>query len=152
MSNKRRDLLKAGAGVAAAAAFPMIWIKDAHAQWNSQPEKGAKLRVLRWSRFVQGDIDQYMRNVQAFTAKYGIEVRVDSESGEEVRPTAPAPARTSFSAPTTTPISIPRSWWTSPTCATTWAKNTAAGTRRASSISSPTASAGSASPSARPAA
>src|SRR6267378_415635 len=58
MSNKRRDLLKAGAGVAAAAAFPMIWAKDAHAQWNSQPEKGAKLRVLRWSRFVQGDIDQ----------------------------------------------------------------------------------------------
>jgi len=36
--------------------------------------------VLRWSRFVQGDIDQYMKNVQAFTAKYGIEVRVDSES------------------------------------------------------------------------
>ena len=60
MSNKRRDLLKAGAGVAAAAAFPMIGMKDAHAQWNSQPEKGAKLRVLRWSRFVQGDIDQYM--------------------------------------------------------------------------------------------
>src|SRR5438046_5986482 len=83
MSNKRRDLLKAGAGVAAAAAFPMIWIKDAHAQWNSQPEKGAKLRVLRWSRFVQGDIDQYMKNVQAFTAKYGIEVRVDSERSEE---------------------------------------------------------------------
>src|SRR6266516_3685541 len=94
MSNKRRDLLKAGAGVAAAAAFPMIWIKDAHAQWNSQPEKGAKLRVLRWSRFVQGDIDQYMKNVQAFTAKYGIEVRVDSESWEDVRPKAVVAANT----------------------------------------------------------
>src|SRR6266852_434571 len=94
MSNKRRDLLKAGAGVAAAAAFPMIWIKDAHAQWNSQPEKGAKLRVLRWSRFVQGDIDQYMKNVQAFTAKYGIEVRVDSESWEDVRPKAAVAANT----------------------------------------------------------
>src|SRR5216683_7664778 len=94
MSNKRRDLLKAGAGVAAAATFPMIWIKDAHAQWNSQPEKGAKLRVLRWSRFVQGDIDQYMKNVQAFTAKYGIEVRVDSESWEDVRPKAAVAANT----------------------------------------------------------
>src|SRR6266480_4374506 len=94
MSNKRRDLLKAGAGVAAAAAFPMIWIKDAHAQWNSPPEKGAKLRVLRWSRFVQGDIDQYMKNVQAFTAKYGIEVRVDSESWEDVRPKAAVAANT----------------------------------------------------------
>src|SRR5439155_12810424 len=88
MSNKRRDLLKAGAGVAAGATFPMIWVKDAHAQWNGAPEKGAKLRVLRWSRFVQGDIDQYMKNVQAFTAKYGIEVRVDNESWEDVRPKA----------------------------------------------------------------
>src|SRR5436309_8443185 len=88
MSNKRRDLLKAGAGLAASATLPMIWAKNAHAQWNSQPEKGAKLRVLRWSRFVQGDIDQYMKNVQAFTAKYGIEVRVDSESWEDVRPKA----------------------------------------------------------------
>src|SRR5260370_9057784 len=94
MSNKRRDLLKAGAGVGAAAAFPIIWGKDAHAGWNSQPEKGAKLRVLRWSRFVQGDIDQYMKNVQAFTAKYGIEVRVDSESWEDVRPKAAVAANT----------------------------------------------------------
>ncbi|TMH76847.1 MAG: extracellular solute-binding protein, partial [Betaproteobacteria bacterium] len=94
MSNRRRDLLKAGAGLAASATLPMIWVKDAHAQWNSQPEKGAKLRVLRWSRFVQGDIDQYMKNVQAFTAKYGIEVRVDSESWEDVRPKAAVAANT----------------------------------------------------------
>src|SRR5438552_18338079 len=94
MSNKRRDLLKAGAGVAAAAAFPMIWIKDAHAQWNSQPEKGAKRRVLRWSRFVQGDIDQYMKNVAKFHDKYGIEVRVDNEGWEDVRPKAAVAANT----------------------------------------------------------
>ena len=85
---KRRDFLKTTAGVAAGAAAPMTWVKDTHAQWSNQPEKGAKLRVLRWSRFVQGDIDQYMKNVAAFTAKYGIEVRVDSESWEDVRPKA----------------------------------------------------------------
>src|SRR5436305_7023881 len=95
MSNiKRRDLLKGAAGVAAAATLPMIWVKDAHAQWSSTPEKGAKLRVLRWSRFVQGDIDQYMKNVQAFTAKTGIEVRVDNESWEDVRPKAAVAANT----------------------------------------------------------
>src|SRR5262245_33714326 len=94
MSIKRRELLKAGAGVAAAATFPMIWVKDAYAQWNSTPEKGARLRVLRWSRFVQGDIDQYMKNVQAFTAKYGIEVRVDNEGWEDVRPKAAVAANT----------------------------------------------------------
>ncbi len=41
---------------AGAAAGPLIWVKDANAQaWNNTPEKGAKLRVLRWNRFVQGD-------------------------------------------------------------------------------------------------
>ena len=77
---KRRRFLKTSAGLAAgAAAGPLIWVKDAHAQaWNNTPEKGAKLRVLRWSRFVQGDIDQYMKNVEAFKAKYNIDVRVDS--------------------------------------------------------------------------
>jgi len=91
---KRRDFLKATAGVAAGAAAPMIWVKDAHAQWKSAPEKGAKLRVLRWSRFVQGDIDQYMKNVDAFTKKYGIEVRVDNEGWEDVRPKAAVAANT----------------------------------------------------------
>jgi multiple sugar transport system substrate-binding protein len=96
MSNmKRRDFLKASAGVAAGAAAPMIWMQDAHAQqWSNAPEKGAKLRVLRWSRFVQGDIDQYMINVKKFTDKYGIEVRVDNESWEDVRPKAAVAANT----------------------------------------------------------
>src|SRR5882672_7835527 len=88
MSNKRRKLLAAG------SAMPFFWVKEAQAQWSSVPEKGAKLRVLRWSRFVQGDIDQYMKNVEAFTKKYGIEVRVDSESWEDVRPKAAVAANT----------------------------------------------------------
>ena len=44
--------------------------------------------MLRWSRFVQGDEDQYMANVKKFTEKYGIEVRVDNEGWEDVRPKA----------------------------------------------------------------
>ena len=93
---KRRKFLKTSAGIAAgAAAGPLIWVKDANAQaWNSTPEKGAKLRVLRWSRFVQGDIDQYMKNVQKFQDKYGIEVRIDSEGWEDVRPKAAVAANT----------------------------------------------------------
>ena len=91
---KRREFLKTTAGIAAGAAAPMIWVKDAHAQWSNTPEKGAKLRVLRWSRFVQGDIDQYMKNVEAFTKKTGIEVRVDNEGWEDVRPKAAVAANT----------------------------------------------------------
>ena len=59
-----------------------------------KPEKGAKLRVLRWSRFVQGDIDAYMANVKKFTEKTGIEVRVDNEGWEDVRPKAAVAANT----------------------------------------------------------
>ncbi len=99
MSNiNRRNFLKLSAGIAAGttlgagAAYTPAAL--AQAGWGNQPEKGAKLRVLRWSRFVQGDIDQYMKNVQAFTAKYGIEVRVDNESWEDVRPKAAVAANT----------------------------------------------------------
>jgi len=99
MSNiNRRDFLKLSAGIAAGttlgAGTAYTPAALAQAGWSNQPEKGAKLRVLRWSRFVQGDIDQYMKNVQAFTAKYGIEVRVDNESWEDVRPKAAVAANT----------------------------------------------------------
>jgi multiple sugar transport system substrate-binding protein len=84
---RRRDLLKAGTG--AALGTGLVGAPAVHAQaWNNVPEKGAKLRVLRWSRFVQGDIDAYMVNVKRFTEKTGIEVRVDSEGWEDVRPKA----------------------------------------------------------------
>ena len=80
----RRRFLEGSAGVAASAALgstAAIWTPAVHAQTTLtfKPEKGAKLRVLRWSRFVQGDIDAYMVNVKKFTEKTGIEVRVDNE-------------------------------------------------------------------------
>src|SRR5690606_20439806 len=93
---QRRDFLKTTAGVAAgtAVATPALWIPSAHAQWTGKPEPGAKLRVLRWSRFVQGDIDQYMANVKKFTEQTGVEVRVDNEGWEDVRPKAAVAANT----------------------------------------------------------
>jgi len=93
---QRRDFLKTTAGVAAgtAVATPALWVPSAHAQWAGKPEPGAKLRVLRWSRFVQGDIDQYMANVKKFTEQTGVEVRVDNEGWEDVRPKAAVAANT----------------------------------------------------------
>ncbi len=91
---KRREFLKTSAGVAAATVGPLILIKDAAAQWSNTPEKGAKLRVLRWKRFVQGDEDQYLVNVKKFVEKTGIEVRVDAEGWEDVRPKAAVAANT----------------------------------------------------------
>jgi len=87
----RRDFLKTTAGAAAAGALGVgsaTWSEDALAQGKWVPEKGAKLRVLRWKRFVQGDEDMWLANTKKFAAKTGIEVRVDSEGWEDVRPKA----------------------------------------------------------------
>jgi multiple sugar transport system substrate-binding protein len=89
---KRRDFLKATAGVAAGTALgsgTSLLATDASAQqFKVTPEKGAKLRVLRWKRFVQGDEDMWAENTKKFTQATGIEVRIDAEGWEDVRPKA----------------------------------------------------------------
>jgi multiple sugar transport system substrate-binding protein len=91
----RRKFLENSAGVAAVATAGSMLSLPSYAQTMSfKPEKDAKLRVLRWSRFVQGDIDAYMVNVKKFTEKTGIQVRVDNEGWEDVRPKAAVAANT----------------------------------------------------------
>jgi multiple sugar transport system substrate-binding protein len=89
---KRRDFLKTAAGVAAGTALAsggLILPADVAAQtYKAAPEKGARLRVLRWKRFVQGDEDVWAANTKKFTEATGIEVRVDAEGWEDVRPKA----------------------------------------------------------------
>lgn len=89
---KRREFLKISAGVAAGAAAGAL-AAGAHAQakapaLNLKPEKGARLRVLRWKRFVQGDEDMWMKNTEKFSKQTGIQVRIDNEGWEDVRPKA----------------------------------------------------------------
>jgi multiple sugar transport system substrate-binding protein len=91
----RRDFIKTAARTAAGATMvvggavggvaPAEAAADA---WKEKPEKGAKLRVLRWKKFVQGEEDAYLANVKKFQDAHGIEVRVDSEGWEDVRPKA----------------------------------------------------------------
>ena len=82
----RRDFLKTTAGAAAAGSLGIGGDAFAQAKWV--PEKGAKLRVLRWKRFVQGDEDLWMQNTKKFSERYKVEVRVDHEGWEDVRPKA----------------------------------------------------------------
>ncbi|MGH8681929.1 MAG: ABC transporter substrate-binding protein [Burkholderiales bacterium] len=92
---RRRDFLKLAAALAAGAGTVA---GDARAQGarapalNLKPEKGARLRVLRWKRFVQGDEDLWMKNTERFAKATGIPVRIDNESWEDVRPKAAAAA------------------------------------------------------------
>ena len=87
MTDKTRRKIVVGMS-ALATAGPMFWVKSAQAQTSFKPEKGAKLRVLRWKRFVQSDEDVWMANTKKFSEKYGIEVRTDHENWEDVRPKA----------------------------------------------------------------
>ncbi len=93
-TTRRHFLQSTGLATSAVAVAPMLIGTRAHAQWANTPEPDAKLRVLRWSRFVQGELDAYMANVKKFTEKTGIEVRVDNEGWEDVRPKAAVAANT----------------------------------------------------------
>jgi multiple sugar transport system substrate-binding protein len=86
----RREFVKTTAGLAVGASLGGgLFARDAAAaDLAFKPEKGAKLRVLRWKRFVQGDEDQWAANTKKFTEKTGIQVRVDAEGWEDVRPKA----------------------------------------------------------------
>ena len=88
----RRDLLKTGAGAllgAAVASPAMLRAAKAWAAENQwQPESGASLRLLRWKRFVQSEEEAFMAALDAFTKATGVEIRVDSEGFEDLRPKA----------------------------------------------------------------
>lgn len=91
MEFTRRDVLKTGAAVAAGlAGTSLVGPGPAAAAetMSFEPEPDAELRVLRWSKFVQGDEDLWMENTRKFTEQTGINVRIDAESWEDIRPKA----------------------------------------------------------------
>lgn len=94
----RRDVLKGGAALAGATAlqaanltlFAEAWAQSS--RWK--PEKGAKLQLLRWKRFVQSEEDGFMVLVAAFTKATGVQVTVLNESLDDVQPKASVAANT----------------------------------------------------------
>jgi multiple sugar transport system substrate-binding protein len=87
----RRDSIKLGAGVGAAALLGSTSLRAEIPVAEATPpdlpiEDGASLRVMRPSKFVDGDEILFMENSQAFTAATGVDVRVDFESWEDIRP------------------------------------------------------------------
>ena len=88
----RRDSLKVGMG--ALAAGTMLGGRALHAQIPAKDvpapklnvEQGASLRVLRPAKFVEGDERVFLENTNKFAQQYGVEMRVDIESWEDLRP------------------------------------------------------------------
>lgn len=89
MSIKRRTFLAGTAGLAGAAGLTGFGINPAFAaEPKYTPEKGASLRLLRWTPFVKGDEEAWLANTKKFTEATGVEVRIDKESWEDIRPKA----------------------------------------------------------------
>ena len=85
----RRGALKALSATTLAVTGGALFDRHAAAaELKYPPEKDAELRVLRWKRFVQGEEDQFMANTRKFTETTGVQVRVDSENFEDIRPKA----------------------------------------------------------------
>ncbi|HLI11834.1 MAG TPA: ABC transporter substrate-binding protein [Alphaproteobacteria bacterium] len=84
----RRDVFKLGAGAAILGATGAKIGPAAAADLKFTPEKGAKLKVLRWKQFVQGDIESFTASTKKFTETTGVDVHLDTESWEDVRPKA----------------------------------------------------------------
>jgi len=87
----RRKLLIASAGLVAGTAMGgRLGVGSAFAQAipTYKPEEGASLRLLRWAPFVPAEEAAWIENTKKFTEKTGVEVRIDKESWEDVRPKA----------------------------------------------------------------
>ena len=91
----RRTALKAGAAIAGASAANLSLWAQAWAQSSPfKPEKGAKLTIMRWKRFIQAEEDSFMKLVAAFTKATGVDVKVTHESLDDVQPKASVSANT----------------------------------------------------------
>ncbi|MBP2550813.1 multiple sugar transport system substrate-binding protein [Neorhizobium galegae] len=89
MTIRRRSFLAGTAGLAGAAGLSGLGIRTAAAAEPSyKPEAGASLRLLRWTPFVKGDEEAWLANTKKFTEATGVEVRIDKESWEDIRPKA----------------------------------------------------------------
>lgn len=98
MTTNRRGFIKGSAALGAGAMlagsglteFAQAWAQST--QWK--PEKGAKLQLLRWKRFIQSEEDGFMKLVAAFTKATGVQVTVINEGLDDVQPKASVAANT----------------------------------------------------------
>lgn len=94
----RRSLLKGAAAAGAVGALSQTGLMEFAQAWAQaapwKAEKGAKLQLLRWKRFVQSEEDAFMVLVKAFEKATGVSVNVLNESLDDVQPKASVAANT----------------------------------------------------------
>jgi multiple sugar transport system substrate-binding protein len=92
----RRHILKTGALAAGAAAAPsgLEWAAALAQEQPFKPEPNARLRLLRWSKFLDAEDAATRANIEAFAKATGVEVRVESEWQDDILPKAAVAANT----------------------------------------------------------
>lgn len=96
MSNtSRRSFLLAASATAVGSLWggPLLAADGSNTKLVFKPEEGAKLNVLRWKPFVEGDNKLFNENTEKFTAQTGIPVKVDHVGWEDVRSKSALAAR-----------------------------------------------------------
>jgi multiple sugar transport system substrate-binding protein len=79
----RRDLLTGGAAL---AGLPLLERTRAWAaEQPFKPETGAKLRFLRWGKFLDAEDQATTANIRAFTQATGVEVQIDNVWQDDVQ-------------------------------------------------------------------
>jgi multiple sugar transport system substrate-binding protein len=78
--------------LAASAAFGGSSLLESAKAWAAdspfKPERGARLRLLRYARFVESEEKAFTANVQAFSEATGIPVRIDTAFVDDIQPKA----------------------------------------------------------------
>jgi len=89
----RRRMLQGSTALGAAMmvnGMPLVeWARAwAASEMAFQPEDGAHLRILRWSKFVQSEADAFIAQLDAFSQATGVSIELDDEFFEDLRPKA----------------------------------------------------------------
>lgn len=88
----RRRLLQGstvlGAGALVGGTSLLDWARAWAQDMPFQPEDGAKIRALRWNRFVESEDIQFDANIVAFQEATGVQVRLDKEWLDDIQPKA----------------------------------------------------------------
>ncbi|MDX1401570.1 MAG: ABC transporter substrate-binding protein [Kiloniellales bacterium] len=87
----RREALTSAAGAIGAAALTPTLLAAARAfaaelPWTPEPD--ASIRILRWKRFVASEGEATEALLEAFSQATGVQIRLDSEGFEDLRPKA----------------------------------------------------------------
>src|SRR5688572_1990496 len=94
----RRTLIKGGTAFAAASMLSGEALLNWASAWAQaapwKPEKGAKINLMRWRRFVQAEDEAFVKMINAFKTATGVDVVVTNESFEDIQPKASVTANT----------------------------------------------------------